>query len=133
MQFQYSARPLLERNLNLTKCATISNCCLHQQVRKSLRNCPKSVRMILLRRSKNDDTITFRPVTDGIFIHAGMIDYLKSPEFAVQFKRCDSKLLIGEVLNEETMYSTYYAPRPTRNPSSNYRKDSAILQLTQIY
>uniref|UniRef100_A0A8H7NC23 Carboxylic ester hydrolase n=1 Tax=Bionectria ochroleuca TaxID=29856 RepID=A0A8H7NC23_BIOOC len=53
---------------------------------------------------------TFRPVTDNLFIHSGMIDYLQSKSFADEFKFRSYKLLIGEVANEETLYSTYNSP-----------------------
>ncbi|KAL4877383.1 Alpha/Beta hydrolase protein [Aspergillus karnatakaensis] len=68
---------------------------------------------------------TFRPVTDDIFIHSGMVEYLKSKTFADEFKARKARLLIGEVLNEETLYSTYNSPtEPTleslRTQVSNY-------------
>lgn len=53
---------------------------------------------------------TFRPVTDDLFIHPGMYDYLHSQVFAAEFQRRDSRLLIGEVRNEETLYSVYNSP-----------------------
>ncbi|KXJ90352.1 Alpha/Beta hydrolase protein [Microdochium bolleyi] len=53
---------------------------------------------------------TFRPVTDDIFIHTGMMAYMRSPAFANEFKQRGLKLLIGEVLNEETLYATYNSP-----------------------
>jgi carboxylesterase type B len=53
---------------------------------------------------------TFRPVTDGHFIQQGMAEYLASREFASAFKASKARLLIGEVLNEETLYSTYNSP-----------------------
>lgn len=53
---------------------------------------------------------TFRPVTDEIFLHSGMIEYLQSKEFAEEFNRRGYKILIGEVRNEETLYSSYNAP-----------------------
>ncbi|KAH7029874.1 Alpha/Beta hydrolase protein [Microdochium trichocladiopsis] len=53
---------------------------------------------------------TFRPVTDDIFIHDGMVQYLSSSEFGLAFKERGYKLLIGEVLNEETLYATYNSP-----------------------
>ncbi|KAL4814269.1 Alpha/Beta hydrolase protein [Aspergillus spinulosporus] len=53
---------------------------------------------------------TFRPVTDGHFIHQGTVEYLASREFASAFKASKARLLIGEVLNEETLYSTYNSP-----------------------
>ncbi|KAL4965230.1 alpha/beta-hydrolase [Aspergillus stella-maris] len=53
---------------------------------------------------------TFRPVTDDIFIHSGMVEYISSSTFATEFKKRGYKLLIGEVANEETLYSKYNAP-----------------------
>ncbi|KAL4738452.1 Alpha/Beta hydrolase protein [Aspergillus similis] len=53
---------------------------------------------------------TFRPVTDDRFIHQGMAEYLASREFTSAFKASKARLLIGEVLNEETLYSTYNGP-----------------------
>ena len=68
---------------------------------------------------------TFRPVTDEIFIHSGMIEYLQSRDFAREFSDRGFRLLIGEVRNEETLYSSYNAPtEPTveslRLQVSNY-------------
>lgn len=53
---------------------------------------------------------TFRPVTDELFLHGGMYDYLQGAEFAAEFLRRGCRLLIGEVANEETLYSTYNSP-----------------------
>ncbi|KAL4972738.1 Alpha/Beta hydrolase protein [Aspergillus desertorum] len=53
---------------------------------------------------------TFRLVSDDLFIHHGMAEYLASKEFASAFKARKARLLIGEVLNEETLYSTYNSP-----------------------
>lgn len=53
---------------------------------------------------------TFRPVTDDRFIHQGLVDYHTSGAFAAEFRRRGCRLLIGEVLNEETLYATYNAP-----------------------
>nr|XP_036588714.1 carboxylesterase-lipase family protein [Colletotrichum truncatum]KAF6800088.1 carboxylesterase-lipase family protein [Colletotrichum truncatum] len=59
---------------------------------------------------------TFRPVTDDVFVHSGMIEYLQSKEFADEFKRRGYRILIGEVRNEETLYSSYNPPtEPTLN------------------
>lgn len=68
---------------------------------------------------------TFRPVTDDIFVHGAMYDYLQGPAFAAEFRRRGCRLLVGEVANEETLYSTYNSPRePTldalRRQVSNY-------------
>lgn len=68
---------------------------------------------------------TFRPVTDDVFLHSGMYDYLQSKPFADEFLRRDFKLLIGEVANEETLYANYNSPKePTlealRLQVSNY-------------
>lgn len=53
---------------------------------------------------------TFRPVTDELFVHSGMVEYLSGDQFAAEFKRRGMRLLIGEVLNEETLYETYNSP-----------------------
>lgn len=53
---------------------------------------------------------TFRPVTDDLFLHSGMYEYLQGRSFADAFTRRRFKLLIGEVANEETLYSTYNSP-----------------------
>lgn len=80
---------------------------------------------------------TFRPVTDGIFIHAGMMDFQRSSEFAEEFKRRNLKLLIGEVLNEETLYSTYNAPEPNRKSLglqvSNYYAPATTERILEYY
>jgi carboxylesterase type B len=69
---------------------------------------------------------TFRPVTDVVFIHSGMIEYPQSKEFADEFKNRGYKILIGEVRNEETLYSTYNAPtEPTL--------DALKLQVSNYY
>lgn len=54
---------------------------------------------------------TFRPVTDNVFIHDNLIDYHTSGQFAAKFRERNYRLLIGEVLNEETLYATYNAPK----------------------
>jgi carboxylesterase type B len=59
---------------------------------------------------------TFRPVTDDLFVHCGMIEYLESRKFADEFRDRGYKILIGEVANEETLYSVYNSPtEPTRD------------------
>ncbi|KAJ4244042.1 hypothetical protein NW762_014655 [Fusarium torreyae] len=59
---------------------------------------------------------TFRPVTDDLFIHPGIFDYYRDGSFASEFKRRGLKLLIGEVLDEDTLYAVTNPPDP--NPSS---------------
>ncbi|KAL5591874.1 hypothetical protein FOVSG1_010763 [Fusarium oxysporum f. sp. vasinfectum] len=53
---------------------------------------------------------TFRPVTDHLFIHSNVMEYLRSQDFAHEFKSRGYKILIGEVANEETLYSVYNSP-----------------------
>ncbi|ETN36259.1 uncharacterized protein HMPREF1541_08536 [Cyphellophora europaea CBS 101466] len=53
---------------------------------------------------------TFRPVTDDLFIHDGIVEYQLSGSFAADFLQHGYRLLIGEVLNEETLYATYNGP-----------------------
>ncbi|KAF4816365.1 putative esterase/lipase [Colletotrichum siamense] len=81
---------------------------------------------------------TFRPVTDDIFVHSGMIEYLQSKEFADEFKSRGYKILIGEVRNEETLYSSYNAPtEPTldalRLQVSNYYAPDVTDRAIQQY
>ncbi|KAI3390667.1 hypothetical protein diail_8891 [Diaporthe ilicicola] len=47
---------------------------------------------------------TFWPVTDDIFVHSGMLEHLQS--IADEFKIRGYKMLIGEMRNEETLYSS---------------------------
>lgn len=81
---------------------------------------------------------TFRPITDGIFFHPGMYEYLQGKEFATEFQRRDCRLLIGEVRNEETLYSTYNSPEePTREALrlqiSNYYSPELTDRILQQY
>ncbi|KAL4749990.1 hypothetical protein BDW72DRAFT_194348 [Aspergillus terricola var. indicus] len=81
---------------------------------------------------------TFRPVTDGHFIHQGMAEYLASREFASVFKASKARLLIGEVLNEETLYSTYNSPsEPTiealRTQIGNYYAPDVTERVLKCY
>ncbi|KAM0814833.1 putative Alpha/Beta hydrolase protein [Seiridium cardinale] len=39
-----------------------------------------------------------------------MVEYLRDGQFAADFKRRGTRILIGEVLNEETLHSTYNTP-----------------------
>lgn len=80
---------------------------------------PSRVKLDKLRKISSDDLVasldhlqlhTFRPVTDDIFFKPGMYEYLQSKAFATEFLRRDYRLLIGEVRNEETLYSTYNSP-----------------------
>ena len=68
---------------------------------------------------------TFRPITDEDFIHSGMIEYQRSGEFAKEFKKRGMKLLIGEMLNEESLYSVYNPPEPN--------EESLRLQIANYY
>ena len=68
---------------------------------------------------------TFRPVTDDLFIFNGFTEYHQSGAFAEQFKKRRLRILIGEVLNEETLYATYNSPEPNL--------DSLRLQVSNYY
>ena len=69
---------------------------------------------------------TFRPVTDNIIIHDGIIEYVNSAKFAADFKNAGFRLLSCEVLNEETLYSTYNAP-------TQPNEDSLRIQVANYY
>ncbi|KAL5319057.1 hypothetical protein ACEPPN_014127 [Leptodophora sp. 'Broadleaf-Isolate-01'] len=68
---------------------------------------------------------TFRPITDEDFIISGMVEYQRSGEFAEEFKKRGLKLLIGEMLNEESLYSVYNPPEPNT--------ESLRLQIANYY
>ncbi|KAF7889409.1 uncharacterized protein EAF01_010902 [Botrytis porri] len=68
---------------------------------------------------------TFRPVTDSSFIQPGMMDYHRNGTFAKEFKKRNFKILIGEMLNEETLYAA------TNGPEANV--DSLRLQVSNYY
>ncbi|PYH91573.1 alpha/beta-hydrolase [Aspergillus ellipticus CBS 707.79] len=74
---------------------------------EKLRGVPASDLVAALSHLKNH---TFRPVTDDLFVFSGFAEYHTSGAFAEEFKRRGLKVLIGEVLNEETLYATYNSP-----------------------
>lgn len=80
---------------------------------------------------------TFRPITDNLFIKPGMMKYQRSEEFANEFSRRGLSLLIGEVLNEETLYATYNAPdgglKSLRIEVANYYGDSTADRILKNY
>ncbi|KAF6810105.1 hypothetical protein CSOJ01_06517 [Colletotrichum sojae] len=81
---------------------------------------------------------TFRPVTDDLFVHSGMVEYLQSKEFADEFTRRGYKMLIGEMLNEEGLYSAFAPPtEPTlealRLQISNYYAPEVTDRAIQQY
>lgn len=90
--------------------------CDHFNIEAALSNKDKLAR---LRQTPAQDLVdalehlkhhTFRPVTDDLFIQPGIVEYLTSGSFAKDLQRRGMKLLIGEVLNEETFYAEYNAP-----------------------
>ncbi|BCR99630.1 uncharacterized protein AKAW2_41313A [Aspergillus luchuensis] len=68
---------------------------------------------------------TFRPVTDGVFIHPGVFDYYRNGSFAAEFKRRGLRLFIGEVRDENTLYAV------TNGPEANL--ESLKLQVSNYY
>jgi carboxylesterase type B len=68
---------------------------------------------------------TFRPVTDGVFIRPGLMEYIADGSFAEVFKQRKLRLLIGEMLNEETLYGVTNSPEPNL--------ESLHLQITNYY
>ncbi|EFQ30536.1 uncharacterized protein GLRG_05680 [Colletotrichum graminicola M1.001] len=106
--------------------------CDHFGIERSI---PNSQKLGILRTKSVQDLLrtishlknhTFRPVTDDIFIHFGMVDYLQSRGFADEFKKREYKILIGEVLNEETLYASY-------NPPIEPTLDALRLQISNYY
>ncbi|KAE8155306.1 Alpha/Beta hydrolase protein [Aspergillus avenaceus] len=80
---------------------------------------------------------TFRPVTDGVFIHPGIFEYYRDGSFAAEFKRRGLRLFIGEVLNEETLYAVTNGPQANKESLelqvSNYYSPSTTSRLLQHY
>lgn len=80
---------------------------------------------------------TFRPVTDELFIFSGFTEYHRSGKFADKFKKRRLRILIGEVLNEETLYATYNTPDPNleslRLQVSNYYAPETMDRILQEY
>lgn len=72
-----------------------------------LRNVSEKDLIKCIRHLKNH---TFRPVTDDIFFHANMTEYIQSSSFSQEFQSRKMKLLIGEVANEETLYAQFNGP-----------------------
>lgn len=68
---------------------------------------------------------TFVSVTEYSFIRPGIIDYHRSGAFAAEFKKRDFKLFIGEVLDEEILYSVTNGPEPN--------EESLHLQVPNYY
>ncbi|KAL4776415.1 Alpha/Beta hydrolase protein [Aspergillus nidulans var. acristatus] len=80
---------------------------------------------------------TFRPVTDGIFIHPDLFEYYRDGSFAREFKRRGLRILIGEVLNEETLYAVTNGPEADfeslETQVSNYYSPATTSRLLQHY
>ncbi|KAL3474300.1 Alpha/Beta hydrolase protein [Aspergillus californicus] len=81
---------------------------------------------------------TFRPVTDDRFILPGFAEYHRSGAFAEKFKKRHLRILIGEVLNEETLYATYNSPEEAglealRHQVSNYYAPSTTDRILESY
>ncbi|WDK21238.1 carboxylesterase-lipase family protein [Colletotrichum graminicola] len=106
--------------------------CDHFGIERSI---PNSQKLGILRTKSVQDLLrtishlknhTFRPVTDDIFIHFGMVDYLQSRGFADEFKKREYKILIGEPPIEPTLdalrlqISNYYAPDVTDRAIKQY-------------
>ncbi|KAL7003891.1 hypothetical protein EMMF5_006569, partial [Cystobasidiomycetes sp. EMM_F5] len=69
-------------------------------------------------------THTFRPVSDGIFIHNNISKQFANGAFAKEFKNRRMKLLISETKHEETLY------RETNPPNDRV---SLLLQVNNYY
>jgi hypothetical protein len=67
-----------------------------------------------------------------------MISYVNSAKFASDFKEAGFRILLCEVLNEETLYSTYNAPtQPSvdslRMQVSNYYAPAVTNRVLHLY
>lgn len=118
--------------------------CAHFQIPSAL---PATEKLSRLRQIPSSDLIaalkhlhhhTFRPVTDSRFIHPGMTSYLTSGSFAQAFRARKMKMLIGEVLNEETLYSQYNPPsspslEALKKQVGNYYAPATVERILQSY
>ncbi|CBF74593.1 hypothetical protein AN4155.2 [Aspergillus nidulans FGSC A4] len=110
-----NAIPAQPKSLSDTK-EQFNELCLHFNIDLQASSAEKLARLRqktaqeLVAAIPNLKNHTFRPVTDDHFIHQGMAEYLESREFASAFKASKARLPIAEVLNEETLYSTYNSP-----------------------
>lgn len=80
---------------------------------------------------------TFRPITDGVFIHPGIFAYYRDGSFAREFKRRGLRIFIGEVLNEEALYAVTNGPDASleslETQISNYYSPSTTSRLLKHY
>ncbi|KAJ5085195.1 hypothetical protein N7532_009966 [Penicillium argentinense] len=80
---------------------------------------------------------TFRPVTDGLFIHPGIFDYFQDGSFAAEFRKRGLKIFIGEVQDEDTLYAVTNPPDAHINSLhlqvSNYYPQTTTKRLLQHY
>ncbi|RDW60489.1 Carboxylic ester hydrolase [Aspergillus mulundensis] len=80
---------------------------------------------------------TFRPVSDDVFIHRNLFEYYRDGSFAAEFKRRGLRILIGEVLNEETLYAVTNGPEASleslETQISNYYSPTTTSRLLQHY
>ncbi len=80
---------------------------------------------------------TFRPVTDGVFIHPRLFAYYQDGSFAREFKRRGLRIFIGEVLSEETLYAVTNGPDASleslETQITNYYSPSTTSRLLKHY
>ncbi|KAJ2980572.1 hypothetical protein NQ176_g2559 [Zarea fungicola] len=80
---------------------------------------------------------TFRPVTDNDFFHDGMVEYFKSGTFAAEFKKRGLRLLVSEMLNEESLYGATNGPEASKESLkmqvSNYYSKACTTRLLEYY
>ncbi|OOF93262.1 hypothetical protein ASPCADRAFT_517424 [Aspergillus carbonarius ITEM 5010] len=80
---------------------------------------------------------TFRPVTDGVFIHPGIFHYYRDGSFAQEFKKRSLRLFIGEVRDENTLYAVTNSPEPNleslKLQVSNYYSPATTDRLLRHY
>lgn len=110
--------------------------CVHFEIEKEATNARKleilrgKTSLELVKATAQLKNHTFRPVTDNLMIHDGMVSRLQSKAFAEEFTTRGFRLLIGEVKDEETLYAAYNGPsEPTiealRLQVSNYYSPEA--------
>jgi carboxylesterase type B len=80
---------------------------------------------------------TFRPITNNLFIYPEIFDYYRNGLFAQEFKKRNLRLFIGEVLDENILYTVINGPEANFNSLelqvSNYYFASATARVLDHY
>ncbi|WWD16929.1 hypothetical protein CI109_101361 [Kwoniella shandongensis] len=79
---------------------------------------------------------TFRAVSDGVFVHKDMLERVHNGHYASHFKERDMAMIIGEVEEEELLYSVTNPPASLGDLTvqlNNYYPVSQVSKIEQLY